>query len=202
MGKRGAAVAQTRQRIVEATLSLHGEKGVAATSWDDIAARAGVGVGTVYRHFPTLDELVPACGEIAMRVVDLPDPADAATLFEQIPEPADRIRRLVREVYALYERAAHILRAIRRDAGVHERLARDHEAIEASLSALVDEALRSLDVTRADRAVVRAMVDLNCWDALRQQGLEPAEAVAAAADMVVCRMTSRVEPPALPLIPP
>ena len=31
-------------------------------------------MGTVYRHFPTLDELVPACGAISMQVVALPDP--------------------------------------------------------------------------------------------------------------------------------
>src|SRR5918997_33011 len=45
MTRRASAVAQTRQRIIDATLQLHGEQGVAATSWDDIAARAGVGVG-------------------------------------------------------------------------------------------------------------------------------------------------------------
>ena len=72
MSRRAAAVAQTRKRIVDATLELHGEQGIAATSWDDIAARAGVGVGTVYRHFPSLDELVPASGEITMQVLALP----------------------------------------------------------------------------------------------------------------------------------
>jgi AcrR family transcriptional regulator len=47
MSNRAASVARTRQRIVDATRELHGEQGIAATSWDDIAARAGVGVGTV-----------------------------------------------------------------------------------------------------------------------------------------------------------
>ena len=55
MTRRASAVAQTRRRIVDATLELHTEQGIAATSWDDIAARAGVGVGSVYRHFPSLD---------------------------------------------------------------------------------------------------------------------------------------------------
>ena len=69
MSKRAAAAARTRERIVDATRDLHGEQGIAATSWEDIAARAGVGVGTVYRHFPSLDELIPACGEITMRAI-------------------------------------------------------------------------------------------------------------------------------------
>jgi AcrR family transcriptional regulator len=52
MGKRAAAAEETRRRIVDATHALHIEQGVAATSWDDIAGRAGVGVGTVYRPSP------------------------------------------------------------------------------------------------------------------------------------------------------
>ena len=71
MSLRSAAVAQTRRRIIDATRALHTERGIAATSWDDIAARAGVGVGTVYRHFPTLDELVPACSAVSQEIVAL-----------------------------------------------------------------------------------------------------------------------------------
>src|SRR6476661_10924849 len=104
MGKRAAAAEETRRRIVDATHALHIEEGVAATSWDDIAARAGVGVGTVYRHFPTLDELIPACGEISMQVIALPDPEDAPTLFAGVDTPAERIERLVHEAFAIYER--------------------------------------------------------------------------------------------------
>src|SRR5918997_6556705 len=81
MGRRAAAVEETRRRIVDATLELHAAQGIAATSWDEIAARAGVGVGTVYRHFPSLDELVPACGRVSMKLLALPDRADTAALF-------------------------------------------------------------------------------------------------------------------------
>jgi AcrR family transcriptional regulator len=189
MSKRAADVARTRQRIVDATLELHSEQGIAATSWDDIAARAGVGVGTVYRHFPSLDELIPACGEVTMRVVALPDPATVPALFEHAPEPADRIERLVREAFGIYERAAPVLRAIRREADVHPRVAEDRDQIDASLSALVDSALGPLDATQQDRAVARAMVDLNTWEALHDQGLGPAESVAAISDMLARRVT-------------
>jgi AcrR family transcriptional regulator len=191
MSKRAAAVARTRQRIVDATRELHGEQGIAATSWDDIAARAGVGVGTVYRHFPSLDELVPACGEITMQVVALPDRSTLPALFEQATEPAERIERLVREAFAIYERGARELRAIRREAEVHPRVARDRDQLEASLSALVDTALGPLHATQQDRAVARAMVDLNTWEALRDQGLGPAESVAAISDMLASRLNAR-----------
>jgi AcrR family transcriptional regulator len=184
MTRRASAVAQTRQRIVDATLELHGEQGIAATSWDDIAARAGVGVGTVYRHFPSLDELVPACGEITLQVFALPDPA---SVFDGIDAPAERVERLVAEAFAIYERGAPQLRAIRNEPGVHPAVAEAGEHVEASLTALVEEAFAPLGITPAERAIVRAMIDLGTWQAFRHQGLGPAEAVAAASQLLAAR---------------
>ncbi|MFP5362716.1 MAG: TetR/AcrR family transcriptional regulator [Thermoleophilia bacterium] len=188
MSKRAAAVAQTRKRIVEATRELHSEQGIAATRWDDIAARAGVGVGTVYRHFPSLDELIPACGEITMQLISPPDPSTVAALFEHATSPAERIEQLVREAFAIYERGAPQLRAIRRESDVHPRVAQDRAALEASLSALVDTALEPLDITQQDRAVARALVDLNTWEPLRDQGLRPPEIAAAVSEMLTGRL--------------
>jgi AcrR family transcriptional regulator len=48
---------RNRARIVEAAREAFAVSGL-ATQMDDIARRAGVGVGTVYRHFPTKDALV------------------------------------------------------------------------------------------------------------------------------------------------
>ena len=184
MTRRASAVAQTRRRIIDATRDLHAEQGIAATSWDDIAARAGVGVGTVYRHFPSLDELIPACGELSMQIVAPPDPGDAPSLFDGADGPAARVERLVREAFAVYERGAPTLRAILDEPGVHPRVAEDAEKVKASLGALVDAAVGPLAITPADRAVVRAMIDLGTWQALRDQGLAPAEAVDAVSRML------------------
>ncbi|NNC12338.1 TetR/AcrR family transcriptional regulator [Planctomonas sp. JC2975] len=46
-------------RIVEVASDAFAERGV-LTSLDDIACRAGVGPGTLYRHFPTRDGLIAA----------------------------------------------------------------------------------------------------------------------------------------------
>ena len=188
MTRRASAVAQTRRRIIDATRALHTEQGIAATSWDDIAARAGVGVGTVYRHFPSLDELVPACGEISMQIVALPDPRGVPSLFDGIDAPAERIERLVREVFAIYERGAPELQAIRNEPEMHPSVAEAGEALEALLTALVDAALEPLRIEPADRAIVRAMVDLGTWQALRDQGLGPAQAVDAVSQMLAARV--------------
>ena len=184
--RRASAVAQTRRRIIDATRALHTEQGISATSWDDIAARAGVGVGTVYRHFPSLDELIPACGEVSMGVVALPDPDRVPALFDGVDAPAERIERLVREVFAIYERGAPELRAIRNEPDVHPHVAEAAEDLEASLTALVDAA----GITPANRAVVRAMIDLGTWQSLRDQGLGPAEAVDAVSTMLAARVAT------------
>jgi AcrR family transcriptional regulator len=191
MSRRAAAAARTRERIVEATRELHGEQGIAATSWDDIAARAGVGVGTVYRHFPSLDELIPACGEVTMQALALPDQPAMSALFEGVRAPGERVERLVREAFAIYERGAAQLRAMRREGGVHPSVAEARDAVEASLDALVDTALEPLRPTGRDRALTRAMVDLNTWEALRGQGLGQSESVAAIGDLLATRLTAR-----------
>jgi AcrR family transcriptional regulator len=47
----------TRERIVSAALGQMGEGGYGSAGVQAVAARAGVAVGTVYRHFPSKGEL-------------------------------------------------------------------------------------------------------------------------------------------------
>ncbi|GAA4400193.1 TetR/AcrR family transcriptional regulator [Tsukamurella soli] len=54
-----ADAARNRRRIVVAARELFAERGLDVTL-DDVAAHAGVGVGTVYRRFANRDELVEA----------------------------------------------------------------------------------------------------------------------------------------------
>ena len=53
--------AELKARIAAAAVALHAEKGALATSYADIAERAGVSLPTVYNHFPTQDDLLAAC---------------------------------------------------------------------------------------------------------------------------------------------
>jgi AcrR family transcriptional regulator len=191
ISRRASAAEQTRRRIIEAARELHVEQGIRATSWDAIAARAGVGVGTVYRHFPSVDELVPACGQVSMQIVALPDPDDAPALFEGLRTPGERLARLVREAFAIYERGARELQVARRDADAHPSVAAVAEALEASLSALVDAALSRFGAPPRERALARAMIDLNTWEALRDAGLDAASAVVAVSEMLTARASAR-----------
>jgi AcrR family transcriptional regulator len=53
---------RNREKILAAAASAFGQSGLECQV-EDIARRAGVGVGTVYRHFPTKDVLVTALAE-------------------------------------------------------------------------------------------------------------------------------------------
>jgi AcrR family transcriptional regulator len=84
--------AELKGQIAAATAELHAAQGVFATSYAQIAQHAGVSLPTVYKHFPSLNELLQACtGHVAAqapafpqeRVRQAPDlPAAAAVLID------------------------------------------------------------------------------------------------------------------------
>ncbi|TML02228.1 MAG: TetR/AcrR family transcriptional regulator [Actinobacteria bacterium] len=75
---------RNREKIVSAARQIVGEHGEAAQI-DDVARLAGVGVGTVYRHFPNKEALmgelvrmcVVECTAIAEQCASIEDPWDA-----------------------------------------------------------------------------------------------------------------------------
>ena len=113
MRKRAEGFDATRERIVEATAALHYEQGVGATSYVQIAERAGVGPATVYRHFPTLGSLVEACGATVREEIQPPLPENTPALFAGLETQQERLERLVAELDAFYDRAAVWLRIAR-----------------------------------------------------------------------------------------
>lgn len=72
---------RNRDRIVEVARDVFREQGYDA-SLDYVAKRAGVGAGTLYRHFPTREDLVDA---IMQSWVDLVDDAVDQTLAHEGP---------------------------------------------------------------------------------------------------------------------
>lgn len=71
--KRLTQVSERQQRVAAATAQLHAEKGPVATSYADIAQRAGVSLPTVYSYFPTQAALMGACtGHVAAGAPALP----------------------------------------------------------------------------------------------------------------------------------
>ncbi|MET9387944.1 helix-turn-helix domain-containing protein [Streptomyces sp. NPDC002928] len=77
---------RNRARILEAALRLFVEQGP-DVPFTEIARQAGVGVGTVYRHFPAREDLIEAAYRSELDAVC----AGAAELLEQVP-PQDALR--------------------------------------------------------------------------------------------------------------
>jgi AcrR family transcriptional regulator len=196
MVKRAAALADTRARIVAATVEAHRELGIQATSWDEIARRAGVGVGTVYRHFRSLDELLPACGQIVQQAMALPTADQIARAFDEARSARVRVQRLVHLVFDLYERAAPFIDNIRRERRQIPQLEPWHHMIESTLDALLTRALSPLRPSRNQRETARALLDLDTWHAFKRRDLSDAEAAETVARLIY--LTLRSKPPSKP----
>jgi AcrR family transcriptional regulator len=117
--QRAERQAQTRRRIVEAAVELHGTIGPARTSVSAIADRAGVQRHTYYRHFPDDRSLMHACSGFYSERNPLPDPAP----WRAIDDPERRLRVGLGELYAYYERNRQMLSNVTRDAEVHPLVA-------------------------------------------------------------------------------
>lgn len=98
----------TRRRIVEAAIELHQAQGVGATSMQDIARKAGVGKVTVYRHFPTDEDVLTACSGAYFERHPLPDPAE----WRVIRGPAERLSHGLRTLYAFHRETAPMMQSV------------------------------------------------------------------------------------------
>jgi AcrR family transcriptional regulator len=173
MERRAASVEQTRQAILQATMRCHARQGILATTIQDVATEADVAVGTVYRHFPTLNDLVTACGEASLKLLALPDRQAAKRSFQGARSVPERVGRLVDAVAALYEPAAKSFLAVRDAAGSLPAAAQGHKRMESAIDVLVEEALRPLSVSADQRRTVRALLDARFWETLTEHGLDP-----------------------------
>lgn len=189
MTKRAEAFGATRKRIVEATVSAHRELGIQATSWDEIASRADVGVGTVYRHFRSLDELLPACGAVVTEALALPAADEIPGLFSGARSLRERIRRIVTRIFAAYERGAPFIENIRRERENLPALESWHQQVENALDALSNEALRPVNPDKQALDVTRALIDLYAWKAFRQRGLSHLDTVETVTRLIARAVT-------------
>jgi len=89
----------TRDALCDAALTLFAEQGIESTATREIAERAGVAEGTLYRHFDSKEELVQCLfDDSAARFHDV--------LLQSLKEdwsPRRRLRALVRGVFAFAE---------------------------------------------------------------------------------------------------
>ena len=93
-----ADAARNRERIIAAAAAVFAERGLEAAT-AEIAHRAGVGEATLFRRFPTKDDLIDAIIETRMEEVAVL--ADAAA---EHPDPAAALERLMQDLVMQFSR--------------------------------------------------------------------------------------------------
>jgi AcrR family transcriptional regulator len=175
---------QTRRRIVEAAIELHGTKGPARTTISDIARLAGVERHTFYRHFPDDRSLGLACSGLHMERNPPPD----ADSWLTIPNPEERLRHGLTELYAWYEQNQGMFGNVLRDAEVDpltgEMFAlRAGDAMARIRAALAD----GLPASARAQAALDLALDFYAWRRLSRSGLAPEEAAETMAAALRCQ---------------
>jgi AcrR family transcriptional regulator len=96
-------VSSTRERIVDAALTLIAEQGLSKVSMTDIARAAGVSRQTLYNHYPDIPSIV---AEAATRHNEVAI-ANLEQALSVVESPADRIRQIILHVAAISLHGAH-----------------------------------------------------------------------------------------------
>jgi AcrR family transcriptional regulator len=176
---------QTRQRITEAAMALHGSIGPARTTISAVAKEAGVQRATVYRYFPDDEALFAACSGHWAALNPSPDPATWA----ETTDPAARLRRALDELYAYYRSNEAMLENVTRDrplvAAMAKPAARMQTYFEAVVQTIVAGRPERGHARRRVKAAIGHAIAFPTWQSLvRHHGLDDSEAVAIMAAMV------------------
>jgi AcrR family transcriptional regulator len=188
--QRAQRQADTRRRIVEATVALHTERGLVATQMTDIAQRAGVDRVTVYRHFPEPASLFKACAAHYYTAHPPPDPTAWAT----IADPEARLRHGLGQVYGYWAQNAAMAANILRDVPVlgHLGVGRRLLGLQRDATEVLASGWSADRQQPALAATIRVAVDFYTWQRLvGEQGLSQQAAVELAVSWTRCLASPR-----------
>jgi AcrR family transcriptional regulator len=171
--RRAEQQADTRRKIVEAAIELHGSIGPARTTVSMVAERAGVQRHTFYAHFPEEKDLFQACSGLT---VERDPPPDAAP-WRAIADRRERLREGLGAIYGWYERNAELTACVLRDAETHPLTRETLESSFGPYFAAHHEVLGA-KLNAKQRAMLHVALSFFTWRALvRESGLKPAAAV-------------------------
>jgi len=143
-GRKPRADAQrNRERILEVAKLAFAKSG-ANTSLDDIASEAGVGPGTLYRHFPTREELLQAVYRSEMEKL-----AAAERKFAQTMPPIEALRAWLLLFVDAIETKQLIAPALNSLLGDPQKVfAASYAQMQQAIHALVKRAIKSGDIRK------------------------------------------------------
>jgi AcrR family transcriptional regulator len=166
--RRADQQAETRLKIVEAAVDLHGTVGPANTSLSQVAERAGVQRNTLYAHFPDQRSLLMACSALSFERSPPPDP----TAWRDLADPAGRLRRGLAAIYGWYEGNADLFGCVLRDAEHHD-LTREIAALRFGPVVADWRAVLGAGLNGRQQALLGLALDFHGWRVLvRGAGLD------------------------------
>ncbi|WP_323764219.1 TetR/AcrR family transcriptional regulator [Marinovum sp.] len=181
--KRAEEEAQTRARIAQAAVDLHGSIGPARTTISAVAERAGVRRATVYRHFPDEVALFSACSSRWLAQNPLPDVSQLSALEDE----SRRLEAALTAVYGYYRPNVRMLSNVIRDAETSPALRETLAGFQAWLADL-HAALAPAPGPPLRGAALAHALSFPAWHALAiGQGLSDAEA-----RVLMCAMVAAV----------
>jgi AcrR family transcriptional regulator len=176
MQRRAESQRQTRRRITESAVELHGTLGPSRTSVSAIAAHAGVRRSTLYRHFPGEGALFDACTAHWAAANPPPD----LQAWSTIEDPYERLKVALAELYAYFGRTEQMLENLLRDEQlplVRERFGALRDYFVAARDTLMSGRRIRGAAHRRTRAAVGHAIAFSTWKSLvREQGLSDADA--------------------------
>lgn len=180
MTRRADSAAATRSRVLAAAVELFMERFVDEITLRDVAARAGVGLQTLVRHFGSRDELIEATARSLHAQVER----------ERFAAPVGNVRAAVAVLVEHYERdGPRVLRALAQEDRLpvmHGFLERGREAHRRWTEVVFEPLLPVSDPERALRiAQLSAIADVYTWKLLRHDhGLDRTATEAALVEMI------------------
>lgn len=177
MLRRAKSQEETRQRITESAVELHGTLGPSRTSMSAVAENAGVRRSTLYRHFPDEAALFDACTADWAAANPPPD----LELWATIEDGEERLLSGLRDLYAFYGRTELMLANLYRDEelvpNVGERFAAFRGYLAMAQDALMAGRKLRGAAKRQTRAAIGHAISFSTWRSLvREQELEDARA--------------------------
>jgi AcrR family transcriptional regulator len=178
MKRRAELEQQTRLRITESAVDLHGTVGPARTSISAVAERAGVRRSTVYRHFPDEAALFGACSAHWMAANPPPD----VEAWGETADPDERLELALIQLYGYYRRTDGMLDKLLRDAPtvpvVDQLMGGFRELLGAAAEILMRGRHRRGKARARTRAAIGHALAFSTWQQLTAaEGLDDARAV-------------------------
>lgn len=132
-GRHGGEVRRTRERILAAAQEVFSQKGFHQATMDEIAERADVGKGTLYRHFPSKENLFHQLVQIRLKELE----AEAERILDSDDDVLSMIEKYLQIYFEFFDR----------NQGLYRVMVREHPDL--------DERLQDLYVEKIMRRIPR-----------------------------------------------